>query len=48
MPQLDNFVAWISIEGHPVEEYHVEYSEDLLMATCWIASEDGKVRLFPS
>jgi hypothetical protein len=48
MPQLDNFDAWISIDDHPLEEYGVQYSEDLLTAVCWIASEDDKVRLFPA
>jgi hypothetical protein len=46
MPQLDNFDAWISIDDHPLQEYAVKYSEDLLTAVCWIASEDDKVRLF--
>ena len=46
MPQLDNFVAWISIDNHPLQEYLVEYIEDPLTVTCWIASEDDKVRLF--
>jgi hypothetical protein len=48
MLQLENFVAWISVDDHPLQEYDVQYTEDLLTAVCWIASEDDKVRPLPS
>ncbi|KAF8972252.1 hypothetical protein BDZ97DRAFT_1018589 [Flammula alnicola] len=42
MLQLDNFFAWITVDDREQAEYGVEYSDDLLHASCWIASEEGK------
>lgn len=46
MVQIDNFSAWIEIEGVPTEEYNVEITEDEEedgpVITCWIASEEAK------
>ncbi|KAF9037688.1 hypothetical protein BJ165DRAFT_1532336 [Panaeolus papilionaceus] len=42
MLHLDNFSAWITVEGREVEEYAIEYSDDGLCASCYIASEAGK------
>ncbi|KJA16177.1 hypothetical protein HYPSUDRAFT_207241 [Hypholoma sublateritium FD-334 SS-4] len=42
MLQLDNFLAWVTVDGRELTEYGVEYSQNLLCATCWIASEQQK------
>ena len=44
MLQLDNFFAWITVDDREVTEFGFEYSQNLLCATCWIASEEQKVR----
>lgn len=43
MLQLDNFFAWVTVDGCELTEYGLEYSQNLLGATCWIASEEQKV-----
>ncbi|KAF8150092.1 hypothetical protein B0H34DRAFT_732399 [Crassisporium funariophilum] len=42
MLQLDSFFAWVSVDERELTEYSVEYSEDYMSASCWIASEEGK------
>ena len=48
MPTVDNFSAWIEVEGKQLPEYGVQTSVngDQLIRTCWIPSEAGKVRFF--
>jgi hypothetical protein len=43
MPKLKNFSASIIVDRRPLEEYAIEISADGTKATCWIASEAGKV-----
>jgi len=40
--QLNNFTAWISIDGVEQPQHAIEYSLDGMVATCWVASEVGK------
>lgn len=42
--ELGDFSAWIEVDGVELPQHGVEYSQDEKTATCWIASEDGKVR----
>jgi hypothetical protein len=42
--ELDGISAHVAIEGEKTEAYNVEVSSDKKTATCWIASEAGKVR----
>ena len=44
MLHLDSFSAWISVDKVGLQAYAIEYSTDGKQATCWIPSEEGKVR----
>lgn len=44
MPQLENFYAWVFVDGDPLEEYGIEYSADGTRVTCWVASREDKVK----
>ncbi|THU87678.1 hypothetical protein K435DRAFT_336807 [Dendrothele bispora CBS 962.96] len=39
---VNNFSAWIKIEGKLAEEFQIEVDEGRKEVTCWIASELGK------
>jgi len=40
--KLQNYTSCIEVDGKPLEEFCEETSPDGQMATCWIASEEGK------
>ncbi|KAF8072180.1 hypothetical protein FPV67DRAFT_1484268 [Lyophyllum atratum] len=40
--KLDNFSAWICMEGVQQPQYAIKYFPDKRLATCWVASEVGK------
>ncbi|KAF8072184.1 hypothetical protein FPV67DRAFT_925251 [Lyophyllum atratum] len=40
--RIGDFKAWISIDDVEQTPYAIEYSPDNMVATCWIASEQGK------
>lgn len=42
--ELPGLSAWLQCAGSQLECYEVEYSNDRKAATCWVASEIGKVR----
>ena len=43
MLHLGPFTACVTIDGHELEQYQVVISNNGTKATCWIASEAGKV-----
>jgi hypothetical protein len=43
MLQVDHFSAWVTVDGVELPQYAIEYSLAEKHATCWIASEAGKV-----
>lgn len=47
MLMLDQYLACIVIDGVVRETYAEEYSPEGNSVTCWIASEEGKVRQIP-
>ncbi|KAK7443241.1 hypothetical protein VKT23_015838 [Stygiomarasmius scandens] len=40
MVRLDNYSAWVSVDGNPLQEY--ETTTEGSVVTCWISSEVGK------
>jgi hypothetical protein len=48
MPTVNNFSAWIEVDGKQLPEYGVQSSANggQLIRTCWIPSEAGKVHFF--
>jgi hypothetical protein len=44
MLKLQDYIAWISVDGQPLDTYAVETSMVTNEVTCWIPSEAGKVR----
>ena len=42
--QIGDYMAWISVEGHGTALHGIERSKS--GASCWVASEVGKVRGF--
>lgn len=40
---IEQFTAWVTVDDVEVPLYGIEYSADGKQATCWIASEAGKV-----
>jgi hypothetical protein len=40
--QIGDYMAWISVEGHGTALHGIERSKN--GASCWVASEVGKVR----
>ncbi|PPQ92582.1 hypothetical protein CVT25_007274 [Psilocybe cyanescens] len=44
MPNINNFSAWVQVDGQPLPEYQIAFSvsEVGTQATCWIPSESGK------
>ncbi|OAX38689.1 hypothetical protein K503DRAFT_856536 [Rhizopogon vinicolor AM-OR11-026] len=42
MLKYQEYTAWISVDGQPLENYAVETSQATNEVTCWIASEAGK------
>ncbi|KZO90680.1 hypothetical protein CALVIDRAFT_387426 [Calocera viscosa TUFC12733] len=42
MPRLDDFEAWIEVEGARLDEYKVETDQAGKTVDCWIPSEAGK------
>jgi hypothetical protein len=42
--RLGDFEARVEVENVDLEEYDVKVSPDGKEATCWIPSEEGKVR----
>lgn len=43
MPSFGTFSAWIETDEGKLDEFSVEYSPIKKMATCWVASQEGKV-----
>lgn len=43
MLKLQEYTAWISVDGQPLDTYAVETSLANNEVTCWIPSEAGKV-----
>ncbi|KAG6835911.1 hypothetical protein H0H93_013451, partial [Arthromyces matolae] len=41
--RFENFEATINVKDSPLKEYEVTFDESTKQATCWIASEEGKV-----
>ena len=41
--QTKGFSAWIEVEDRELEQFNTEILDDGKKATCWIASEVGKV-----
>lgn len=41
--KIGNYETWVSIEKNPVEHYKIDVNEDTKTATCWVASQEGKV-----
>ncbi|KAF9260062.1 hypothetical protein L218DRAFT_1079585 [Marasmius fiardii PR-910] len=42
MPKVNNFSAWITVDGKPLADYGVEVDEETQTVSCWIPSEAGK------
>ncbi|KAF9037665.1 hypothetical protein BJ165DRAFT_1614558 [Panaeolus papilionaceus] len=42
MPSFGTFSAWIETDEGKLDEFSVEYSPIKKMATCWVASQEGK------
>jgi hypothetical protein len=38
------FSAWIVVDGNPLPEYLITVDENAHKVSCWIPSEEGKVR----
>ncbi|KAF9260064.1 hypothetical protein L218DRAFT_963004 [Marasmius fiardii PR-910] len=43
MPKVNNFSAWITVNGQVLEEYDVQVGKDAKTVNCWIPSEVGKM-----
>lgn len=43
--ELEGFTAWIDSDGEEIACHGIELSENRNEVTCWIPSEEGKVRL---
>lgn len=43
MLTIDEFSAWVTVDGVELSQYSVEQSTDDRTATCWIASQVDKV-----
>jgi uncharacterized protein involved in high-affinity Fe2+ transport len=43
--KVGEYEAWLVVENAEVEHYKIEVDEQTQIATCWIASTAGKVRV---